>query len=100
SLIATVRTSTDGQASYLYTPSVIGIAKIACDLVSAPSVISNTVTLNVTKSAAITTTPPPTTTSSNTTLYAVVAVVVVVVVVIAAVLALSRRGKKGPQSRP
>ncbi|WP_449463645.1 ABC transporter substrate-binding protein [Tardisphaera miroshnichenkoae] len=98
SLIATVRTSTNGQASYLYTPSTIGIAKIACNLVSAPSVISNTLTLNVTKSAAITTPTPTATTTSSMTLYAIVAAVVVIVVVVAVVLALSGRGKRGPQS--
>ncbi|MGC8615368.1 MAG: hypothetical protein ACP5UU_06155, partial [Thermoprotei archaeon] len=91
--IGTSTTGTNGQASFMYTPSTVGTETLMTNLVSAPSITSNTVSLNVT--AMPTVTPPPTTpTTSNATLYAVVAGVIVVIVVMAAVLALSRRGKK------
>ncbi|MFQ1021467.1 ABC transporter substrate-binding protein [Thermoproteati archaeon 3817-70] len=97
--IGTSTTGSNGQASFTYTPSAVGVETLMANLVSAPSITSNTVSLNVTAPSV---TPTPTTpSSSNTTLYAIVTAVVVVIVVVAVVLALSRRGgKKGPQSQP
>ncbi|WP_449462110.1 ABC transporter substrate-binding protein [Tardisphaera miroshnichenkoae] len=96
--IGSSTTGTNGQASFTYTPSTVGVETLMANLVSAPSITSNTVSLNVTAMPSTTTTTTTTTTTSNTTLYAIVAAVVVIVVVVAVVLALSRRGgKKGPQ---
>lgn len=94
-IFGTASTSTAGTASITYSPSSPGVTKIAANLVSAPSTISNVVQLNVTAPVSITPSPSPSSSSSNTMLYALVAVVVVVVVVVvAAVVALRGRGKK------
>ncbi|WP_449462096.1 hypothetical protein PQ610_06240 [Tardisphaera miroshnichenkoae] len=95
-LTGTATTSASGQATHTYAPGSSGTYTLTADLTSAPSVTSSSVSLTVTSKTTVT---PPSTTpmSSNATLYAVVAGVIVVIVVMAAVLALSRRGKKGPQ---
>ena len=95
--IGSSTTGTNGQASLSYTPSAVGTQTLLASLVAHPSTMSNTVTLNVTAMPTPTSTPTPTTTTSSTMLYAIVVVVVVVIVVVAALLALTRRGKKGPQ---
>jgi len=69
---------------------------LTADLTSHTSTTSSPVTLTVT-SPPVTPTPTPTTTSSL--YYAVAIGVVVVVAVVAAVLALGRKGKKGPAQR-
>jgi len=90
-------TGTNGQATLTYTPSAVGTQTLLASLVAHPSTMSNTVTLNVTSMPTPTPTP---TTSSSTMLYAIVVVVVVViVVVVAGLLAMTRRGKKGPQQQ-
>ena len=95
--IGSSTTGTNGQATLAYTPVAAGTYSLMADLASAPSVTSNAVSLTVTSRVTPPPPPTPTPTSSSAMLYAVVVVVVVVIVVVAALLALTRRGKKGPQ---